>query len=39
VRLPDRAVASVAVRPSGSGILDDGRRVGLLATDEHVEPC
>jgi hypothetical protein len=30
---------ALSIRTSRSGMLDDGRRVSLLATDEHVEPC
>jgi hypothetical protein len=29
----------LTIRTSRSGMLDDGRRVSLLATDEHVGPC
>ncbi len=30
---------ALSIRTSRSGMLDDGRRVSLLATDEHVAPC
>jgi hypothetical protein len=36
---PGRAAVALRIRTNRSGRLDDGRRVTLLATDEHVEPC
>jgi len=39
VPLADREAVSLRIRTSRAGALDDGRRVSLLATDEHVEPC
>jgi hypothetical protein len=30
---------ALSIRTDRSGMLDDGRRVSLLATDEHVAPC
>jgi hypothetical protein len=39
VPLAERRVVALSIRTNRSGTLDDGRRVSLLATDEHVAPC
>jgi hypothetical protein len=39
VPLADRRAVALSIRANRSGTLDDGRRVSLLASDEHVEPC